>query len=78
MDCSRGEGLCHGIPSQFFSGLSDSGRSSSSRAQGDIAIARFFQRFPNARLDGDVEFVNNEFIRGIRSLPVAVGARQST
>jgi len=43
------------------------------RAQGDIAIARFFQRFPNARLAGDVEFANTEFIRGIRSMPVVVG-----
>jgi cytochrome P450 len=42
------------------------------RAQGDIAIARFFQRFPNARLATDVEFANTEFIRGIRSMPVAV------
>ncbi len=43
------------------------------RAQGDIAIARFFQRFPNARMAGDVEFANTEFIRGITSMPVAVG-----
>jgi len=42
------------------------------RAQGDIAIARFLQRFPNAQLDGEVEFAHTEFIRGIRSMPVAV------
>lgn len=43
------------------------------RAQGDIAISRFLQRFPNARLAGEVEFANTEFIRGIASMPVAVG-----
>ena len=42
------------------------------RAQGDIAIARFFQRFPHARLSSEVEFANTEFIRGIRSMPVSV------
>ena len=42
------------------------------RAQGDIAIARFFQRFPHALLSSEVEFANTEFIRGIRSMPVSV------
>ncbi len=43
------------------------------RAQGDISIASFFSRFPAARIDGEVEVSNTEFIRGIRHLPVSIG-----
>jgi cytochrome P450 len=42
------------------------------RAQGDLSIASFLQRFPHARIDGEVEVANTEFIRGIRHLPVSI------
>ena len=42
------------------------------RAQGDITIASFLRRFPHARIDGEVEPANTEFIRGLRHLPVSV------
>jgi cytochrome P450 len=42
------------------------------RAQGDITIASFLRRFPHARVDGEVELANTEFIRGLRHLPVSV------
>ena len=42
------------------------------RTQGDVAIARLFQRFPDAHLGGPVEYEHTEFIRGIKHLPVSV------
>ena len=40
------------------------------RAQGDVAIARLLQRFPDAHINGDVVYEHTEFIRGIKHLPV--------
>ena len=42
------------------------------RAQGDVAIARLLERFPDAHLGGEVEYEHTEFIRGIKHLPVNI------
>ncbi len=41
------------------------------RAQGDIAIAELFRRFPDARLAGEVVWKHTEFIRGLESVPIS-------
>lgn len=39
-------------------------------AQGEAAITTLFERFPDVRLDGDVEFAHTEFLRVIEHMPV--------
>jgi len=39
-------------------------------AQGEAAITTLFQRYPDARLDGEVEFAHTEFLRVIEHMPV--------
>jgi cytochrome P450 len=43
------------------------------RAEGEVGLRTFFERFPDARLDGDGSRRETRVLRGWSSLPIALG-----